>query len=174
MCAKTKIIILCSVLGVVGLSIFAFVYYLNHDDYKYAGEYPDLYSIALDSIPDARGFIPGEKPFQPLVMLIEEDEYGRKMFCYLELGGPNAEIYLLIGQKSDGDYAYYYPHVDYAVAHVSEYDSRLHLYGDNPYADDPLLDFSDEQIDELKQANDWGQEINMEKCKEIKISRAPK
>ncbi|MCH5163316.1 MAG: hypothetical protein J1G38_07535 [Clostridiales bacterium] len=171
---KQKIIVtVCAVLGfaVFGALIYLYMFYDGYDGYT--GKHADLYSIAVDSISGSRGYIMSERRHQPAVILIEEDEYGRKMFCYSESYEQEGQIYLIIGQQSDGGYAYYYPSENYIASRFSDCYNRMGIYGSKRPASikNPLLDFTDEQIEKLKEDNDWGQELNYDKCTKVKIIR---
>ncbi|MCI8596722.1 MAG: hypothetical protein HFE35_07950 [Clostridia bacterium] len=149
----------------------------------YTGEYPELFTVAINSIPNVKGYGVSEVPHQPVVNLIEQDKYGRKFFCYSEEVGRYANdeernmalrggVNLVICQFSDSEYAYYYPNTTYISAPLCE-GNRIYIYGKNSPAtiDNPLNDFTDEEIEELKQKNDWGQELDLEKCEKAPIVR---
>lgn len=140
----------------------------------YTGEYPELFTVAINCIPDAEGYLVSETQHQPVVMLIEKDEYGRKMFCYIE------KIFicnLIICQFADEENAYYYAECNYFSKEIFDNiwggDYQLKVYANSQPAtiDNPLNDFTDEEIEELKQKNDWGQELDLEKCEKAPIVR---
>lgn len=79
--------------------------------------------------------------------IIETDKYGRVLFAYNNGFGTYS---VGIRQKSDENYVYYYDNVSFL------------------YTDEYLL-FTPEQIDSLKEANDWNQELNEEKMIKRKI-----
>lgn len=146
-------------------------------DYSgYTGDYPELFSVAIDSIPNAKGYMNGEIAHEPVLCFIEEDNYGRKLFCYTDEDHNDSDdvsIYLLICQAADDGYAYYYKDVNFAVSYISEYPQRVHLGGSGcvSWIDNPLTDFSDDVIAELKEKNDWDIELDMDKCVKVKIVR---
>lgn len=72
----------------------------------YEGHDYDLFSVAVNSLLGVNGY--GGKGSGPKIQVIEEDNYGRKLFSYLGDGLGNSYS-LLICQKSDDKYAYYYP-----------------------------------------------------------------
>jgi hypothetical protein len=119
----------------------------------YSGDDFDLFSVAVNSLLGVNGY--GRKGSSPRIELIEEDSYGRKLFSYL--GDGFVPTYsLLICQKSDEKYSYYYPDYNFISA---EYKSQ------------ELLDnsFTIEEINELKELNDWNKEINEEKCVKVEM-----
>jgi len=120
--------------------------------YEYQGEYPELYSIAINSLLGAKGYYQaGEIGIQdPGITVIEEDEYGRKLFFYREAASVSTYNYI-ISQKSNDYYAYFYPDFNFISA--------------------PEKDFPDEEIEKLKTLNDWGMEINDDKCVRVEIVR---
>ena len=57
------------------ISIFA-IYITGCTPYKYDGDYIDLYTVAVNSIFSARGYIPNAEIFDnPFIEIIEIDEY---------------------------------------------------------------------------------------------------
>jgi hypothetical protein len=115
---------------------------------KYTGEHPELFSVAVNSLLGTKGYAQSERPFQPELVLQEEDNYGRKLFFYNELEGISAYS-LVISQKSDSEYVYFYPDYNF----ISSEDEV----------------FSDEETEVLKRKNDWGKEINEDKCTKTNI-----
>lgn len=149
----------------------------------YTGEYPELFTVAINCIPNAEGRIIHEVSEAPIVHLIEVDENGRKLFCYSEEYGRYEDgrnqgkmsrggVNLVICQFSDSEYAYYYPSITYISAPLCE-GNKIYIYGNSRPAtiDNPLNDFTNEEIEELKQKNDWGQELDLEKCEKAPIVR---
>ena len=124
----------------------------------YRGDYPELFTVALNSLLGARGVANNEID-DPRIIVLEEDNHGRTLFVYgerRELG-----ISILISQKSDGDNVYFYPHYNFIIFETFvEMTSRERLNGlrMNHFYPEVI-----EQIDELKERNDWNQEINLEK-----------
>ncbi len=122
-----------------------------YDGYK--GEYTWAYTEACYSLLFAQGS--GEDPdkhYDPIIDIIEEDEYGRKMFCYYEWqtcyisDEEKVILSLLICQKSDESYAYFYPDVNLYSA-FTEKDEQIRGYEHVP---DPLSEFKEEEIRTFK------------------------
>jgi hypothetical protein len=122
----------------------------------YKGEFPELYTVAVNSLLGMKGY---HSHGDAIIKLIEEDTFGRKLFSYYEdsyygEGWPNSFSYLIC-QKIDGEYVYYY--ADYNF--ISKEWNGLEV------------PFTDEDIGDLKMLNDWGKEINEEKLTQVEISR---
>jgi len=133
---------------IVAISLSAGGCTFNSEDYH--GEYPELYSIAINSVLGAKGYILSERKVDAKLTVLEKDEYGRTMFVYSEDNDISAYS-LIISQKSDGKYVYFYPDYNFISA--------------------PKNSFSTEAVAGLKQANDWGNEIDLNKCVKVEIVR---
>ena len=112
-------------------------------EFEYIGDYPELYSVAINSILGARGYGVAHMT-QPNIIVLEEDDYGRILFSYSESAAAGntgvSPFNRVIIQKTDGDYAYFYPHYNF----ISNSSGR----------------FTDEEIETLKEANSWNQEMS--------------
>ncbi len=135
------------------ITLIIFVVFLTsctQDKDDYNGEYPELYSTAIHSLLGTFGYGSSERRFDSQIAILEEDEYGRKLFSYYE--NTRISTYsLIINQKSDDEYTYFYP--DYNFISNSE------------------NIFSEMEIEGLKKKNDWGKEIDVNKCDKRKITR---
>ena len=114
----------------------------NNNEFTYTGNYPDLYSVALNSVLGLEGFELSSPARQPRISLLEEDDYGRRLFSYSEA---STIVAFLIIQKSDDVYAYFYPHYNFVIG------SR------NPWA---FIDEDYENVKALKEANNWNREMS--------------
>ena len=115
--------------------------------YKYDGNRWDLFTVASNSLLGVVGTVYKQRE-GPHLEILEEDEYGRTLFYYCE----KAEISthsLLIAQKTEGDYVYFYPYINFI-------DSEMNC-------------FSDDEIMQLKNQNDWGLAIDETKMQRVKI-----
>jgi len=136
---------------------------------EYTGDYPELFSVALGSTLGTRGYriVGGLRGVeQPGVSILEEDDFGRVLFLYgeneifrsREAAGRtittiiNEHIYM-VAQKIDGDYVYFYPHYNFVIRR-QEVRSAIESYFD----DIPALSADD--LDTLKEANSWNQELS--------------
>ena len=144
-----------------------------------------LYTEALHSVPWNDGVIP-ETPltFNPAkhIFCLEKDEYGRVMYAYKTWWAYHkspACSSILICQQYDDQSVYYYPGVNF----ISWY--KAPEYEDAPFEKPTLnikkiidglihafdpdeVGFSDEEITLLKEKNDWGKPLNLEKCTTLK------
>ena len=115
-------------------------------EFEYLGSYPELFSVAINSLLGARGFYiggsPGSGGIQLLIRIDDEDEYGRILFLYRDdfFLGEDSRV---IMQKIDGDYAYFYPHYNFILR------SRENINR-----------FTDEDIEVFKKINSWNQEMS--------------
>lgn len=125
----------------------------THETYTYSGEYPDLYTEAIHSIPGTSGFMLSEIYENPRIELIESDDYNRKLFKYYE--GNNISTYsLLILQYSTGD--------------------EICFYSENNYISSSTEEFEETSISQLKLDNDWNIELDENKsvCVSITTSKS--
>ena len=140
---------------------FSIVGCYNH----YAGDHEDLYTVAINSLLWNLGHsYLTEYACDSEITIIEEDSHGRILFSYTEkyfAGDDIAFSSLLICQKIADDCVYYYP--DYNFISVQK----------DKHSMDPV-DFDDDKIENLKEVNDWGQEINLNKCIKKEISNQKK
>ncbi|MDE6411147.1 MAG: hypothetical protein K2L02_01235 [Clostridia bacterium] len=118
----------------------------------YEGEYPQLYTEAIYSILDVRGYHDSHSLVDPYIKIVETDEYGRIMYTYQEIG----EYALCIMQKSDEDYVYYYPDFNFIRTSKDVWAEDINERIRNS--------FSEESIHELKAMNDFGKELDESKC----------
>ena len=105
--------------------------------HKYKGDDYELFTVAINSVLDQTG--KSFKAGPPALEIKEQDNYGRTMFYYHERGYISQHN-LIIAQKSDDEFVYYYE--DYNFISKSE------------------NEFSSEDIEALKTANDWNKPIN--------------
>ena len=132
-------------------------------DGVYNGEYPELYTVAIYSLLGSTGYIQSERRFPAVIRTVEEDAYGRKMFIYYEQSHISTYS-ILISQNSDDEYAYFYPDYNFISVEKSKWQYTNTL---GPPEDDFVI----EEIEELKRKNDWGKEIELDRCVKVKIVR---
>jgi len=134
------------------LSSILFLGACFNSEFTYTGNYPELYSVAVNSVLGLEGFNVSSPARQPYVGIMEEDNYGRKLFVYSEL-----HSIILVMQKSDEDYAYFYPHYNFFI-------SLRHTWA--------FTDEDYEKVEALKKANNWNQEMSDDsKFVRVEISR---
>lgn len=142
----------------------------------YSGKYPYTYTEACYSLPFSSGRqVAISEQVDPVIDLIEEDRYGRKLFCYYEDQACNVYnsdnswegryiLSLLICQKSDDENVYYYPDCNYYSVHIPY---TGYFYTEN--FPEPLSYFKEEEIESFKEQNDWDKEFHEEKCIKQKL-----
>ena len=113
---------------------------------SYKGEDEELFTVAVHSVLGADGFV--WKGDRPMLEVIEEDNFGRKLFLYYEKDAISPYS-MIISQKTSGDYVYYYSDYNF----ICNFKNK----------------FSDEDVEALKQRNDWGKSLQEDKmiCKKI-------
>ena len=116
-------------------------------DFEYNGDYPELFTVAVNSILGARGYIYGPIA-QPIIAVLEEDDYGRVLFSYSEgasnIGPSMTNDNRVIMQRVEGDYVYFYSHYNFISS----------SFENNRW------EFTEEDIESLKDANNWNQEMS--------------
>jgi len=143
------------------------------DQLSYKGENTDLNCVVTNSI---LGYYSYD---YNTIVVMEEDAYGRKMFInwgqtVAALDKPDADkpayiLSILISQKTEDGFVYYYPDnnfIIYKVAQPKRYNpSEEELY---QYTRDIC---TEEDVEWLKEKNDWGNPIDVSKCVSVKVSK---
>ena len=149
------LLVICSILF-VGIPMLLFFLWL-HVPYSYKGDYPDLYTVAVNNFFGCNGYIANENPFDPDINVIETDSYGRVLFTYDEwmndLDGTDL-VACFVMQHSDGEYVSYYE------------DGCALIY---PRPDDTMTPPEDE-LTALKERNDWDLPLDDAKCTQKRIT----
>lgn len=119
------------------------------DLFKYNEDYPEFFSIAVYSLLGIQG-----KRYDEIEVL-EKDSKGRTLFAFVSNDSPvndyETGFYsIIICQKTDSKYAYYYSDYNFITAPTSE-------------------DISEAEILELKARNDWEKELDESKMTKVKI-----
>ena len=156
---KRIISLLLVVASLCGLSAC----FLNRENpYPYRGEYKELYTTAIYSIPDAVGYMHhGEGAYNSDIHIWEQDDYGRTLFSYCE-DYQNQVFALVISQTSDETNVYFYSDINYALTLIdSDY---LYEGATGDHLKNRTEDFYLENKDELKEKNDWNKPIDKSKC----------
>lgn len=136
-----------------------------YSPYYYEGAYPDLFTVAINSLLGAKGYYQHEIHEEPQIMILETDAYDRILFAYSE-DSTISTLSLLIMQYKDEDYAYFYADENF-ISCAAEYD-----YLDYEAFEESLQDaFTEEEIHALKVNNDWGKALNPAQCTKAKIER---
>ena len=131
--------------------------------YDYSGKYPDLFTEATSSL---LGITSNSDPHaDDHIEILETDSYGRKLAVYI--GDSNLNKYiicLLISQKTEDDYVYYYSDKNFIFQDYNK-GIKIETY------DDIKNYCTQDQINTLKENNDWEQELNLDECINKKIYR---
>lgn len=156
------------------IAIFAclfglFYWVFNRENpYPYRGEYKELYTTAIYSIPDAEGYMHhGEGAYNSDIYIWEQDDYGRILFSYCE-DYSNQIFALVISQAYDENNVYFYPDINYALTLIaSEY---LYEGAKDDHLKNRTKDFYLENKEKLKQENDWNKPLDKTKCVSYSIT----
>ena len=141
---------------------------------RYSGDYPEGYTMAMHSIPQAVG------GFEVCCELLEEDSYGRKLYIYGEDinstwhdndDSRTCLFAILIAQSSTESTVCYYPNVNVLYfEYESEY-TLSYFMKEMIVAEVILNHFSAEEIEQLKQENDWNIELKADNLVEKEVFR---
>ena len=123
----------------------------------YKGEHPALYTEAVNSLLGMRGY---HSHGDSIIKIIDEDSFGRILFSYYDDSYFYGKISLhyLICQKIDETYVYYYPDYNFIVNEWNQLD----------------VPFSEKEIEDLKNKNDWDKELDEEKFIKNEVVRMKK
>lgn len=128
----------------------------------YSGNYPDLYTVAINSLLWNKGHSDKTDRFcDSEINILEKDEIGRILYIYYEdyyVGDTISFSSLIISQYSVDGYVYYYEDCNCLIKEQIAYTAELN-------------EFSGEEIEELKKANDWGKELDLSKCIKKQVVR---
>ena len=134
----------------------------RENPYPYRGEYKELYTAAIYSIPDAEGYIHhGEGAFSPDIYVWEQDDYGRTLFSYCEDYG-NQIFALVLCQGFDETHVYFYPDANYALTLIRS--DSIYPVTKEDYLKSKTEALYLEQGDRLKEENHWNQPLDRSKC----------
>ena len=153
----------CTFLLSCSLGLSGCVFFTNRENpYPYRGEYKELYTVAVYSIPDAKGYMHhGEGAYRSDIYVWEQDDYGRTLFSYCEDYG-NQIFGLVISQAYDETNVFFYPDTNYALTFIdSEF---LYEGAEDDHLEKRTKDFYLETKDKLKEANDWNKPLDKSKC----------
>ena len=139
------------------------------DPNEYHLDYPEAYTMAVYSLLGENG---GRSSY---IDVLEKDDYGRQLYYYVAPGLISDSKYtwsVLVSQKIEERSVFYYPDYNFVIF-FHEVDL---LTGDtNTYIRDVIsASVSEEAMNLLKSQNDWGKELDEDKCIEQKILRKKK
>ncbi len=136
--------------------------------FPYLGKYKELYTTAIYSIPDVKGYMKhGEGAYSSDIYIWEQDNYGRTLFAYCE-DYSNMIFGLVVCQTYDESNVYFYPDVNYVLTRMN-FDSVYENKDDN-HLRDRTEEFYLENKEKLKEENDWNKPIDKNKCASYPIT----
>lgn len=126
----------------------------------YKGNNIELWTVALNSLLGVSGFESDG------ILILEEDNFGRRMFAYNGYSSNGHILAVLISQKTTDDKSYFIDGVNSVICQIEQ------DYPTKPI-DEGLISehFTKEQLDKLKEENDWNKEIDEGKLFGVKITR---
>lgn len=150
------------------ITILMFVLTGCRYDVSYKGQYKELYTTAIYSIPNAVGFMDhGEGTYDADIYIWEQDDYGRTLFAYCE-DYSNHIFALVASQCYDENNVYFYPDVNYALTMI---ESKYKYEGvDDEHLKDRTKEFYENNKEHLKEKNDWNKPLDKNKCISYKIT----
>ena len=150
------------------LFVFSGCIFDRDNPFPYRGEYAQLYTAAVYSIPDAEGYMHhGEGAFDSEIYIWEQDDYGRILFSYCEDYGDQV-FGLVLCQAYDETNVYFYPDVNYVLTYKDS--QSVFSHRDKDHLKNKTEDLYLENRDILKEANDWNQPLDKSKCASYAIS----
>lgn len=130
----------------------------------YDGEYPELEVVAINSVPGV-----WRSDMSDQVLVLEKDSYGRtlfvckltRVFTYIN-STQNGVLAIIISQKTDLETVCYYTEINYDLAFLEDYETL---------ATDELISshFSEQDIETLKEKNDWNKPLEPDNSRYTKI-----
>lgn len=142
--------------------------FYSREEVAYKGEYPALFTEACISDYSATGYRNlGEVALSAEIVLLDTDRYGRTLFCYSEYESLWPEAILVCQYYTDTEVFFYH---GYNIITMKKGDTNLSIH------DDPqiILDYyGEENIEALKEWNDWDKPIDESKCISAEITNDP-
>jgi len=138
---------------IVILIVCAFILSGCRNTLRYYGKYPEYFSIAANSLLGISGY-EREK-----IEVLESDEYGRILFLFISpsyrFENEKGLFSIMICQKTDKEYAYFYPDYHFIVRNTRE-------------------EILEEDINALKSENSWGENLDGSRMVKVRILYAKK
>ena len=151
------------------LIVLAMLTSLTSCKFIYKGDHPGLYTAAVNSLMWVRGLSTHTEAFHdPLITILETDEYGRILFRYTEdrwyeadyfeyfIGVPFSAI--IIVQAVTDEFVYYYE--DFNFYHKEKEFQEEYKLDEQEFE----AEFTSAEISELKANNDWNQPLTLDQC----------
>ena len=122
--------------------IFILTACFGNEPAYYEGGFPELFTVSVNSLLGTYGR-PTDNPWPASIVILAEDKFGRTLFRYGEGSFGVSEANLLIVQRIDDGYVYFYPHYNFISS------SREFNWA-----------FTDENINNLKKVNNWNRPLS--------------
>lgn len=130
------------------------------DTQKYKGKYLELQVIANNSILGVTGYESDK------VFILEEDDFGRKMFCFIGSSSNGKVLSVLISQKTTKTDSYFFDGINFIMCEENDAEYTLQIDKNIVYEN-----FTNKELEELKFNNDWGKDIDEQKLFSVKINK---
>ena len=157
-----KRLICIAIMLIVTAATLTGCFFYRENPYPYRGEYKELYTAAIYSIPDAVGYMHhGEGAYNSAICVWEQDDYGRTLFSYCE--DYSDQIFgLVVCQSYDETNVYFYPDDNYILTLIeSEY---CYEGVEKDHLKNKTEAFYTENKEKLKADNDWNKPLDKSKC----------
>lgn len=119
------------------------------DTHMHYGKYPEYFSIAIYSLLGIDGNEEDD------IEILEQDTKGRTMFSFnstvSSIDDTTGVYSIMICQKTQAGYTYYYPDLNFIVAHRKE-------------------EITEDEIAALKNRNDWNKDMDESKMTKVRIT----
>jgi hypothetical protein len=140
--------------------------------FKYRSDYNELHVVASNSLLSIQGM------HNDIIFILDEDDFGRVMFVFVP---ENASFWfrhgvfaIVIAQKTTETHSYFYSSYNVILTnsdYVGYNVAQLWRLTEEEMFDLAHKVFSQEQIEGLKETNDWNKEINNDRLFQIPIVR---
>ena len=154
------------------ITSFSLIMLPGCDDFAYKGKDTDLFSVVTNSVFGISSEFPGK------TVVLDKDSNGRTLFVYwgnMIIANDRPGVYnkgyvILVSQKTENGYVYYYPDYNFLLYHEDPSWKGRTPTNDEliQYAKD--LDIED-KIEWLKSKNDWEKPLNESKYVKVKVSK---
>lgn len=133
--------------------------------FSYEFKHPELHAVSMSSLLGVYFYEENS------VRILEEDDFGRVLFAYRGMSfltkNGHMQFALVVSQRTTTKYSYFYPDVNFITCEVLT--SKLYSLDGIPEEATNTY-FTQEEIEFLKQRNDWNKPLNEEKLFQVKIS----
>ncbi|MBQ3016177.1 MAG: hypothetical protein IJD79_05295 [Clostridia bacterium] len=126
----------------------------------------DLISLTCATVIDSVGrWAFGFRGKDPHILVLEEDSYGRTLYAYME--GYTAPTCISVMQANDGEYAYFYPGVSYALLEAN--DDYIKKISKASFLEKINSLCTPTVLADIKEKNDWNTPVDLARCERALI-----